>query len=130
MAAQATWALRPRHSFVPWVRACMWGRAPRLLLLLLLGCHMCGWVSCACRDCSQSNAPHAGTLSHTLAPTHSLQPTRSDPPPKQMTVNGVAIGSDFERLERYVCAAAPASGRPQACYVLSPALANQRGLSG
>jgi interferon gamma-inducible protein 30 len=56
-AAKATWALRPRHTFVPWI-----------------------------------------------------------------VVNGVALGGDFERLERYVCAAAPAAARPPACYDLPEGL--------
>jgi hypothetical protein len=46
------------------------------------------------------------------------------PPPhaSQIVVNGVALGGDFERLERYVCAAAPAAARPPACYDLPEGL--------
>jgi hypothetical protein len=40
----------------------------------------------------------------------------------QILVNGVAIGGDFENLERYVCAAAPAASRPEACYQLPSSL--------
>jgi hypothetical protein len=43
----------------------------------------------------------------------------------QIVVNGVAIGNDFEKLERYVCVAAPAAARPDACYQLPKGLAHQ-----
>ncbi|KAI7839599.1 hypothetical protein COHA_006666 [Chlorella ohadii] len=59
-AAEATWALRPRHTFVPW-----------------------------------------------------------------MVVNGVAIGSDYDKLFLYICTASSANPKPDACYDLPERMRHQ-----
>jgi hypothetical protein len=54
-------------------------------------------------------------------------PPRPPPPlaPVQIVVNGVAVGNNFERLERYVCASGPANARPAACYDLPEDMRHQ-----
>ena len=42
-----------------------------------------------------------------------------------MLVSGVPIGNDYDRLERYVCAASPLEGRPAACYELPENMRHQ-----
>ena len=111
-AAEETWALRPRHTFVPWVSGCGWVGGCRCSV----GCvRALGGLLGARTTPPLSHSPHART--HTLTP----------PPHTQVVVNGVALGGDFERLERYVCACAPAARRPGACAELPPTLQRMGG---
>lgn len=62
----------------------------------------------------ESLEKEAADKTNALDPKHSFVPW--------IVVNGVAIGGDFEQLDRYVCAAATNIERPKACAELSQRL--------
>lgn len=45
--------------------------------------------------------------------------------PRRMVVNGVAIGSDYDKLFLYICTASPADPKPDACYDLPERMRHQ-----
>lgn len=48
-----------------------------------------------------------------------------DPLLCRMVVNGVAIGSDYDKLFLYICTASSASPKPDACYDLPERMRHQ-----
>ncbi|EFN56067.1 hypothetical protein CHLNCDRAFT_145552 [Chlorella variabilis] len=81
-----------------------------------------GWEAADVSACSEGDKGKE-LEQEAAAATWALRPQKNFVP--WIVVNGVAIGADFENLERYVCAVAPAASRPTACYELPPGLAYQ-----
>ena len=57
-------------------------------------------------------------------PAYYIAPTPG-PLPRRMVVNGVAIGSDYDKLSLYICTASTASPKPDACYNLPENMRHQ-----